>query len=103
MSESYPTTLERRKASSLARGLAVDAAKALRVDAQRAIDETVRGLGKLYECGVSRDHMTDMAKGLHDIASDLEAAILAQLDGSDPQWEGLDFVDLRDLLAQIKG
>jgi hypothetical protein len=76
-------------------------AKELQFDVQVAVDEMVRALERLRQCGVSSDYMEDTLKGLADEISNLEAAILHQLDGNDPNWEGLDLVDFHSLLKKV--
>lgn len=101
MTAMYPTNLERRHASQHARNMAWESAKMLKRDAQQAIDEIVRGLSKLRDCGSSKDYLTDTLKGLADEASNIEALVGSEL-LADPNWEGLDLVDLYALLEKVR-
>lgn len=107
MSESYPTTLERRKASSLARGLTIDAVKARRADAQEAVNEIVRGFSKLQEITGSTDYLDDTLAGLLDQLHNVAWGFQNELDNAGvdvlTQTPLIDRTEIHALLAKVRG
>lgn len=111
MTAAFPTRLELRSAQRRAASLAQFNESARLGDAQRAVDDTVRALGKLWEC---RCHATsdpgfglaayldDTLHGLMTQAANIEADINRALDnaGLEPN-AAIDTTSARALLEKV--
>src|SRR5512139_274393 len=104
MTAAFSTTYERVTANALARNFAEAAVKARREDMQDAIDDTVRGLWKLYIALGPTPYMDDTVNGLLDVISNTQGDLDRDLD-SVGAWSpaALDASEAHELLAKIRG
>lgn len=103
MSAIYPNSIERRFASTLARGFTEEAVKFRRRDARAALDDIMRGLAKLHAVTGKTDYLDDTLAGLLDVAGNIQGELDRDLDNAGTYSdEKIDVSEIHALLAKIR-
>lgn len=93
--------LARKFEKYAARGL-IDEARTRKADLQRAVDDTVRALGKLHYAGVDRDFISDTARGLHDAVENADKSCNTTIDNAAEHHDDIDLRELDEFITLVR-